>query len=138
LIVLDASFLVKLVLEEMGSRRARELTRSWARGGETLATVDLALPEALNAIWKHAARIGDLSPHEAIESAGDLLRLWRMLKIYPSSDLAGEALRLALGEAVTVYDALYIQLAKSAGSSLATYDKKLAEAARRHGIPVYP
>jgi predicted nucleic acid-binding protein len=138
LIVLDASFLVKLVLEEEGSRKARELARSWAGSGKALLTVDLALPEALNAIWKHALKIGDLSRDEAVESAEDLLKIWDTLKIYASNDLARDALRLALGEGVTVYDALYIQLARATKSSLATFDERLSRIASKHGIPVYP
>ena len=138
MIVLDASFLVKLVLEEEGSQKARELVRSWARGGEALITIDLALPEALNAIWKHALKVGDLSRDEAIESAEDLLKIWDTLRVYTSKNLAGSAFRLALEEGVTVYDALYIQLAQSTKSSLATFDKRLSRTALKRGVPVYP
>ena len=50
MIVLDASFLVKLVVEEEGSKEARRLVRDWIGGGEVLATVDIALAEALRSI----------------------------------------------------------------------------------------
>ena len=138
MIVLDASFLVKLVLEENGSENARNLARSWAKGGETLATIDLALPEALNAIWKHSLRIGDLERDEAINSARDLLRVWATLRVYPSKEIAEEAFRLALKEDITVYDALYIQLAKSLRAGLATFDEKLSRIAAKHRIAAYP
>ncbi|MCE4614422.1 MAG: type II toxin-antitoxin system VapC family toxin [Desulfurococcales archaeon] len=138
MIVLDASFLVKLVLEEKGSEKARELARSWASSGETLVTVDLALPEALNAVWRHALKIGDLDLDKAIDSAGDLLKIWSTLKVYSSTGVAGDAFRLALEEDVTVYDAIYIQLAKSIGAALSTFDGKLSGIAVKRGIVTYP
>ena len=138
MIVLDASFLVKLVLEEEDSGSARSLVGSWARRGEVLIAPDLALPEALNAVWKHASKIGDLSEKEAIDSVEDLLRLWATLKVYPSKDIALEAFKLALRENITVYDALYIQLSRSTGSALATFDVKLSKVAAKHGIVTYP
>ena len=138
MIVLDASFLVKLVLEEEGSGKARGLVRSWARSGEALATIDLALSEALNAIWKHALKIGDLSQGEAADSARDLLKIWAKLRVYSSREVAEEAFRLALEENITVYDALYIQLARSTRAGLATFDGKLSRIAVKRGVAAYP
>ena len=138
MIVLDASFLVKLVLGEEGSEKARNLTRSWAAGGEVLATLDLALPEALNALWKHSTKTGDLSPEETVNAAEDLLKVWATLRVYPAREVAIEALRLALEEKVTVYDALYIQLAKSTKAALATFDQKQYKTATKEGITAYP
>ncbi len=138
MIVLDASFLVKLVLEEKGSEKARSLARIWARNGETLATIDLALPESLNAIWKHCRKIGDLDTDEAYETIRDLLKLWTTLRIYSSKEVTREAFKLAVEEDITVYDALYIQLAISTRASLATFDEKLAEIATKHGVAVHP
>ena len=137
MIVLDASFLVKLVLGENDSRKARNLARSWARSGEALVTVDLALPEALNTIWKHSLKIGDLSWDEAVNSAVDLLKMWATLRVYPSKKVAEEAFRLASGENITVYDALYIQLAKSIRAGLATFDEKLSRIAAKHGVTTH-
>lgn len=138
MIVLDASFLVKLVLEEEGSETARSLLRSWAGNGEILATVDLALPEALNAIWKHVSKIGDLGREEAADGARDLLRIWAKLRVHQSVEVAEEAFKLALEEGVTVYDAIYIQLARSKRAGLATFDEKLSKSAVKRGIAVYP
>ncbi len=106
MITLDASFLVKLILEENGSDKARELVRSWAGSGERLATIDLALPEALNTIWKHSRKIGDLDMGNACEAMEDLLKIWSSLKIYSSEEYAGEAFKLAIEENITVYDSL--------------------------------
>ncbi len=137
MIVLDASFLVKLVLDEEGSKKALNMPRLWARSGEALATIDLALPEALNAIWKHTLKIGDLSRDEATDSVRDLLKIWGALRVYSLKEVAEEAFRLALEEDITVYDALYIQLAKSERTGLATFDEKLSRIAAKHGITTY-
>ena len=75
MIILDASFLVKLILEENGSDKARELVRSWAGSCEFLATIDLALPEALNAIWKPCRKIGGSNREKACEAMEDLLKI---------------------------------------------------------------
>ena len=138
MIVLDASFLVKLVLEEEGSGEARGLAAQWARSMERLSAPDLALSEALNAIWKHATKIGDLSVDEAQSAAGDLIRIWRFLDTYPTSRVAMRALAVALRENVTVYDGIYLALALELGAGLASFDDKLRTAAIRLGLSVYP
>jgi len=137
LIVLDALFLVKLVLEE-GSGRARSLVRSWVRLGEILATVDLALPEALNALWEHARKIGDLSWDGVIEGVRDFIGIWSKLKVYSSVEVAEDAFKLALEEDITVYGALYIQLAKRLKAGLASFDDRMSRVAVKHGVAVYP
>jgi len=138
LIILDASFIVKLVLQEENSSQTRVLLHNLILEGEHFATVDLALPEALNAIWKHATGIGDISREEALQAAVDLLKIWKKLKQYQSISMAEEALKLALKEEITVYDALYLQLAKTNGGKLATYDKEMRRIAKKHGVRLYP
>ncbi|MEB3692037.1 MAG: type II toxin-antitoxin system VapC family toxin [Caldisphaeraceae archaeon] len=87
----------------------------------------------MNAIWKHIL-IGDLGSEEAIDSKKDLLKIWATLKVYSSKEVAEEALRLALEENVIVYDALYIQLAKSTRAGLTTFDEKLSRIAVKNMI----
>lgn len=45
--------------------------------------------------------------------------------------------QLALAHALTAYDATYLELAARSGSCLATFDRKLADAARAHGVSVF-
>jgi len=54
--------------------------------------------------------------------------------------LAGvvEAVDLATRHRLTVYDALYLQLALDTDAALATYDIELARAARREGVDLEP
>ncbi len=49
-----------------------------------------------------------------------------------------ETSKPALDENITVYDALYVQLAKSTGAGLATLDEKIAEISAKHNIVTYP
>ncbi len=79
MIVLDASFIVKLVVEEEGSREAENLVERWLRSGEKLATVDIALAESCNALWKHHVIHRDLDVEEFKAALEDLGRLWRGL-----------------------------------------------------------
>ncbi len=50
--VLNASFLVKLVLDGEGSEEAERSIKDWISGGERVCTVDLVIPESTNAIWR--------------------------------------------------------------------------------------
>ena len=138
MIVLDASFLVKLVLEEEGSREARNLAKHWIRQNEILSTLDIALAEALNAIWKHASRIRDLDEAKAVGSMKDLIRIWMLLEVHSSATVAEDAFRLALETGLTVYDSLYIELARSMGAKLATFDTRQAKAAIARGVMTLP
>lgn len=45
--------------------------------------------------------------------------------------------QLALTHALTAYDAAYVELAARSGSCLATFDRKLADAARAAGVSVF-
>jgi len=51
---------VKLVTDEPGSREARKTIKRYLKDGYSLYTVDIALAESLNAIWKHARIQRDL------------------------------------------------------------------------------
>ena len=138
MIVLDASFIVKLVLEEEGSETAATLLKEWILGGETIKTVDIALPETLNALWKHHIIIRDLGQDSLREAVRDLLMLWDKLSYTHSSELADDALDIAVKHGITIYDALYLALAQRHSASLATFDKKLKTTANKLGIKTHP
>ena len=57
---------------------------------------------------------------------------------FSSREVADQAFKLALEEDITVYDALYVQLAKSTRAGLASFDEKLNRVATRHGVLTYP
>jgi len=137
-LVLDASALVKLVLEEEGSAETRKLVRSAILSGLEIHEPDLALAEAINAIWRHVRLLGDLKEEEGRDAVLDLLKLWGKLEIHPAERLALEALDLAFSENVTFYDSLYLALAGSLNATLVTFDGIMRERAKKLGIKTEP
>jgi len=123
-IVVDASVLVKVVLKEPGWDEI-ELDSN-------TATLDYALVEGMNAIWK-AIRRGRIA-----EETGKTLIA--VLKLIGSGMLTFEArnffergLEIALKENITIYDALYIALAEALKAELLTADEKQYYAAKNYG-----
>jgi len=126
MLVIDASVLAKYVSREEGWREARRLLSSGAY------TVELAVKEAANALWKKALR-GEADPAAVPEIAA---RLYRVVELLDQEEVLREAVEIALRRRVTVYDALYIAAAKKHGAVLATADRRQAEAAMEEGVEV--
>lgn len=117
-------------MAEAGSREARELVKSLLREGCSLCTVDIALAEGLNAIWKHVRIHGDLAGEEVEPTIRDLSNIWDGLNILTTRELSEEAAKTALTRGVTVYDALYIGAARKLDAILYTADAKLHRASK--------
>ncbi len=126
MIVVDSSLLVMYFSREPGWRRAREILL------EPVVTLDLAVKEVANALWKKVLR-GEMRLELALRLVGDLAS-GEAIPLYRQEPLIGEALRAAAAERVTVYDALFIVLADRLRARLATVDEKQARAARRLGV----
>lgn len=99
--------------------------------GYTLHTVDLALVEGLNVVWKHANVLKDLKAEEAGAAAEDLTKVYDGLNIVTAREIAQEAEQLALAQNITVYDALYIAAAQKLNGTLYTADQKLCTTANK-------
>ena len=138
MIVLDASFIVKLVLEEPYSDEAESTVKELVRRGERLVSVDIALSEVLNTLWKHRVLVGDLGEEALEEAVSDLLLLWERLGKVNTFRLGRCSLELAVEHHITVYDALYIAAALEHRAGLATYDDKQSKVAVACGVPIYP
>ena len=121
--VIDASVLIKYVTREEGWMRARRVIEEGA------ATVELALKELANALWKKASR-GEVDA----EHVEEILSASRsIVKLIDQGPILEDSLRIAIEHNVTVYDALYIAAALKERTSLATCDReqaKVAEALR--------
>jgi predicted nucleic acid-binding protein len=113
------------VLTEFDSKEARTEVSDFLKKGYTLCTVDIALAECLNVIWKHSNLLKDLEPEEASLAAEDLTKLYDGLSITPTRELKDEALQIAISQNITVYDALFIAATKKINATLYTADKKL-------------
>jgi predicted nucleic acid-binding protein len=125
--VLDASFLVKLLVDEAGSAECR-------------ATVD-RYPDAEFLVPAHAdaevlevllrkARARQVTPDQLDAAVAALPRLADPV---PLAELTAPALAVARRLGVSMYDALYVALADAWGAVLLTADIRLVE--RLRGTP---
>ena len=113
------------MLNESDSKEARTEVSDFLKKGYTLCTVDIALAECLNVIWKHSNLLKDLEPEEASLVAEDLTKLYDGLSITPTRELKDEAMQIAISQNITVYDALFIAATQKTNATLYTADKKL-------------
>ena len=90
-----------------------------------MGTVDIALVECLNVIWKHTNLLKDLTREEASLAVEDLTKLFDGLTIATTRELKEEAINVAISQNITVYDALFIAAAQKMNATLYTADKKL-------------
>jgi predicted nucleic acid-binding protein len=90
-------------------------------------TLDLAYLEAVNVLWKHIAVLKRV-PEEEWEERSGLLKdlIYTYSEVHRAEEQLPKALKLALEAHIPVYDAIYVQLAHSAGSRLLTTDVTLA------------
>jgi predicted nucleic acid-binding protein len=120
---------VKLVLSEPGSKEARASVTNYLKKGYTLYTVDLALAECLNVLWKHANLLSDLKAEDAKSAVEDLIKVYDDLNIVTAREIAIETLKIAFTQNVTVYDELYIAVSLKVNGTLYTADQKLCTTA---------
>ena len=128
---MDSSILIKLVTNEVGSREARATVTGYLRKDYSLYTVDLALAEGLNAIWKHLRISKDLKTEDAKPTIQDLTSLYDRLGILTTRELSYEAIDIALAQNITLYDSLYIAATVKLKATLYTADQKLHKVAEK-------
>lgn len=126
--VIDASVALKWCLpasEEEFIPQAEQLLDSYDRGEEQFLVPDLFWPEMANALWKAVwkRKIDEPWAHKAYSNVSDL-----RIPTAATFSLVSEALQLAALHQRTVYDSVYIVLARRAGAELITADERLANA----------
>ena len=114
-----------MVLNESDSTEVRNEVTNYLKKGYSLCTVDIALAECLNVIWKHTNLLKDLESEEASLAIEDLTKLYDDLAITSTREIKDEATQIALSQNITVYDALFIAAAQKINATLYTADKKL-------------
>jgi predicted nucleic acid-binding protein len=115
--VADSSYIVE------GLLRSKELLE-----GDILVTVDLALYEAVNAVWKHQFLIRDLDdgvPYVSILYG--LTGSGRIRVIRPGKELMKRGYALAAKSRRSIYEAIFVVLALELATDLATFDKRQGE-----------
>lgn len=120
--VIDASALGKYINRESGWQKIEKLLM------EGCVTVDLAFKEIANMLWKRIKSEG-LEEEQVISLVTDLLNSG-ILRTYSQNALLKDALEFSVKLDVTVYDSIYIVLAKKLNTDLITSDKLQAEKAR--------
>ncbi|MEM4870944.1 MAG: type II toxin-antitoxin system VapC family toxin [Thermofilaceae archaeon] len=102
------------------------------------ATINLAVYESVNAVWKEHRLLGKIDGRIAAEWIALLAEIFNTIPVYSLSEL-GEMDRvltgifsLAVSEGITVYDASYIYAAETMGLVLVTDDSRLRSAAEKH------
>lgn len=135
MIVVDASLIVALILRE-------DNVADPASVYDRLRTTPISVPahwtaEVANALWmnKRRGRITD----EMVKTAVDYLVAFKpRIDAAPSLPSMFTLVQFAEQEKLTVYDAIYVQLALSNNASLATIDADVRASARRLDIPLLP
>jgi len=74
-VVVDSSVLAKFLLKEEDWREAGRVLR------ERPFTLELAVKETANALWRRATLLRDISLEKALTLFNDLLRLRRILRV---------------------------------------------------------
>ena len=123
MIVIDASALVKVVLQEPGWEEVPTEPH--------VATLDYALVEGMNAIWK-AVRRGELTTEQGRVKVTVLKTLGSSITLFDARSFFERGLEIALKENITIYDALYIALAEALKAKLLTADEKQYYAAKNY------
>jgi predicted nucleic acid-binding protein len=125
-IVIDSSALAKYLLREDGWQEVRRYLE------EGCVTLNLAIKEAINALWKRVI-MGGLDEGYAKEVARSFLNSG-IVRAEDQDQLLEEALSVAIKRKITIYDSLFIALAKGKGLSLLTSDRRQVEAAIEEGV----
>jgi len=124
-LVIDATVLIKFYVPEILSERAERLLARVEKKEIDLLAPDLIYPEAGNILSKKQ-RLKELTRPEVEQITDAILLL--PLKIEVSKSLLTVAVDIAIAYGMTVYDALYLSLAKVYETTMITADRKLVEA----------
>ena len=124
--VIDSSSLVKFFSKEKDWEKIAQIIE------EGVITLDLSIKEVANALWKKIL-IGEMNEDLAIKILSDLLKREAMIIVNQDEYLI-EAFKIANRNKITIYDSLFISLAKSKNLELVTSDIKQYETAKNEGV----
>jgi predicted nucleic acid-binding protein len=124
--VIDSSSLVKFFSKEEDWEKIAKIIE------EGVITLDLSIKEVANALWKKIL-MGEMNEDIAIKIIYDLLK-GEAIIIVNQDEYLIEAFKIANRNKITIYDSLFIALAKSKNLELVTSDKKQYEIAKNEGV----
>lgn len=115
--VADSSYLVE------GLLKRKELFEP-----DVLVTLDLAVYEVSNSIWKHEFLLKDVTRgSEYLSILWGLIESGRIELVHVGKDILEKAYLLAAETKRSVYDTVFVELALELGSELSTCDRRQAE-----------
>ncbi len=123
-----------MVLEETDSNEARVAVKSYFEKGYSVYTVDFALTEALNVVWKHGKIFKDLDEEKVNSTVQDLVKLYDGLNIVLAREIAAESIKTALRQDMSAYVALFVTATEKLNGTLFTSDQKLQKNANQVSI----
>jgi len=126
--VIDSTAIVKYFSREPGWEKVKQVLL------EGVVTLDLSVKELANALWKKVVR-NEMSYEVAQEIIRDMVE-GKALRMESQENHLVDAFKIAVEANITVYDALFIALAKKKELELVTCDAAQAEAARKLGAKV--
>jgi predicted nucleic acid-binding protein len=132
--VIDASVLIKFYVPEIHFDKAEELLTRVEQGDVMLFAPDLIYPEVGNILWKKQ-RMKELTRSEAEEITDAIISL--PLKIETSKLLLPLAMDIAMAYGITIYDALYLSMARIYETKMITADRKLTDAMAKTDLKEY-
>lgn len=124
-LVIDASVVIKFYVPEILSDHAEQVLSRAAGGELMLYAPDLVYPETGNILWQKMRR-QELA-HEEVDEIVDAVIALPMI-IEPSKPIFPLAVSIAGQCGITVYDALYVAMARIYETKMITADKKLTDA----------
>jgi predicted nucleic acid-binding protein len=120
-IVVDASVLIKLYINEIGSPEAAQAVKD----ADLIRGPDLLIAETANILWKYVRR-GEIPPDDTDQLLADILQM--PIHFTATRDLIEPALKIAVETNRSVYDSLYVALAIQSAAVLLTADERLVNA----------
>ena len=126
--VIDSSSLVKFFSREEGWNKVREVLL------EGVVTLDLGIKEVANALGKKVLK-GEISYDIAQTILKDLVEE-RAIPIIDQERFLIQAFTLAVNDNITIYDAIFIVVAKELKTELVTSDKRQMDIAVKNGVKV--
>ena len=132
MIVVDSSAFVKFLLREKGWEEVVEYLKPEMEP----CAVDYLLVESTNAIWKYCKLYRVIKDEQALKLFEYMIGLFKegVIKLEAASKYLGDALNIALKYRISIYDAIFIVLAKTHDATLVTSDNLQEKMARELGI----
>jgi predicted nucleic acid-binding protein len=122
--VVDSSYLVE------GLLKSRKLLEA-----DLLITLDLALYEVANSIWKHEFLLKDVKDGtEYLSILQGLVETGAVRLLHASTDALKIAYSLATENKRSIYDAAFVSLALELDSELSTFDRSQKDLFKRAGV----